>query len=83
MEEKRNELKSAKQERLILEIMSKLSESDPSLYYLSTIEIATEIQKVIDNSNNAASVKLSTEQKQLMSGLDRHAIQMILGLHPK
>ncbi|WP_147250954.1 hypothetical protein [Arenicella xantha] len=76
MQEKKSELKSAKQERVVLDIMSKLSETHPSFYYLSTIEIAVEIEKYIQ-----ASGQLSAEQSKLLAGLDRHGIQMMLSLH--
>ena len=78
MEEKRADLKIVKQERVVLDIMSRLSESHPSFYYLSTIEIATEIERYIEESEI-----ITTEQKKLLAGLDRHGIQMILSLHSK
>ena len=60
MEEKRKDLKSSKQKAIVTNILNILSEAHPSFYYLSTVEIATEIKQYIDNSG-----KLSTTDQEL------------------
>jgi len=78
MEDKRQNLKSNKQVRLMEKIMLDLADHHPSFYYLSTIEIANEIKNYIDTKN-----KLSKEDLALLDDLEVRDIQILLSLHNK
>lgn len=76
MKEKRKELKNSQQKEIIAEVVGTLNQSHPSFYYLSTIEIAGEVRKYIDQSGN-----LSRDKFDLVKGLSRRDIQILLSLH--
>lgn len=76
MEEKHKDLKSVRQKALLMKIMSELSETKPSFYYLSTVEVATQIKAHIDQGNG-----LSRDDLALLNGLSLRDIQIILSLH--
>lgn len=76
MEEKRKDLTVSKQRQILNEIISQLNQSNPSFYYLSTSEIAYEIEQYIQNGEN-----LNRDEIDILDGLDRSKIQMILSLH--
>jgi len=76
MEEKRKDLKSTKQRKLLHALLEKLSQEEADLYYLSTSEIAI---KLVDLIDKPASV--NPEQRALLKGLSHQDIQMILSLH--
>jgi len=76
MQEKRKDLKNVKQKVIITNIVSALSETHPSFYYLSTIEIAAEIKRYIQDSG-----ELSLTDYELVKSLDRRDIQILLSLH--
>lgn len=76
VEEKRKDLKNSKQKVLITEIVGILSKAHPSFYYLSTVEIATEVKNYIQDSG-----KLSQSDYELVKSLGRRDIQILLSLH--
>lgn len=76
MEDRRKDLKGTKQVELVTRLVTELFERDPSLYYLSTIEVATEIENYIAQPGNILS-----EDRQILKGLDRRDIQILLSLH--
>lgn len=76
MQEKRKDLKSSQQSKIITGLVNQLFEREPSFYYLSTIEIAIEIEKIITVSGN-----ITTEEAEILKGLDHRDIQMLLSLH--
>jgi hypothetical protein len=78
MEEKRKNLISSQQKRIISEAIAALNESHPSFYYLSTIEIAAEIKKYFH-----AVGRLSVEEFELVNKLSRRDIQILLSLHER
>ena len=76
MEEKHKDLIAVKQKALLTSIVATLNELHPSFYYSSTSEIAYEIERyVIDGSG------LLHDEVELLKGLSRHDIQMMLSLH--
>ena len=76
MEEKHKDLKSVKQKKLLQKIVEKLSSEHPDLYYMATTDVAAAIEDYIEEP-----AKLSADEKELMKGLDRHDIQVLLSLH--
>lgn len=76
MEEKRRDLKSTKQKKIIMDIVSELNRTDPSLYYLSTSEIALEVKNYIETSE-----QLVQGDKALVTDLSQRDVQMLLSLH--
>ena len=76
MEEKRKDLTVTKQKQLFNQIIGKLNQSDPSFYYSSTSEIAYQIELYINKGDD-----LSREELEVLNGLNRSKIQMILSLH--
>lgn len=76
MEEKRKDLTATKQRELLNAIVTKLNESNPSFYYSSTSEIAYEIEQYIQRGEG-----LNREQVDVLGGLSRTDIQMVLSLH--
>ncbi|MEM7663154.1 MAG: hypothetical protein AAF292_12980 [Pseudomonadota bacterium] len=75
MDEKRKDLDSERQKKLLLGLVSDLSASHPEFYYQSTIEIASLLKDHIDSN-----AKLSVEDKALLAPLSRHDIQLRLSL---
>jgi hypothetical protein len=76
MEEKRKDLIASKQKQLINTIVAKLSQLHPSFYYSATSEIAYEIERYIKQADG-----LSHDEIEVLKGLSRNDIQMILSLH--
>jgi hypothetical protein len=76
MEEKRKDLTASKQKQLINTIVARLSELHPSFYYSATSEIAYEIELYIGNGDG-----LSHDETEILKGLSRNDIQLILSLH--
>lgn len=76
MEDKRKDLKSTRQRQVIDAVLAGLSKSHPDFYYLPTIELAAEIQSHIRTPGN-----LQHEEHQLVQGLTRRDIQIMLGIH--
>lgn len=76
MEQKRKDLLVTKQKELLAEIISKLNESHPSFYYLSTSEIAHEIVRYIKQPGN-----LSKTDLEAVHELGARDIQILLSFH--
>ncbi len=76
MEEKRQDLKSSKQKKIIVEIVSELNRTNPSFYYLSTSEIAAHVKVYIETAE-----ELARTDKDIVIDLSRRDIQMLLSLH--
>lgn len=93
MEEKRKDLKSTHQKEVIQEIVEDLNKTHPNFYYLSTVEVAIEIEKYINERAGPASGgrptggrptgKLSHDKHELVKTLSRRDIQILLSLHGK
>ena len=78
MEEKRKNLINTQQKRIINGVVAALHESNPSLYYSSTIEIAAEIKKYMHTPG-----KLNVDNFELVNKLTRRDIQILLSLHER
>jgi len=76
MEEKRKDLKSSRQKKLVQEIVQRLSSEQPSLYYMPTIEVAAAVKEFIHKPGN-----LPHEQLDVVKALTRRDIQILLSLH--
>ena len=76
MEEKRKDLKIAKQRKILQTLIESLSKENSNLYYRSTSEIAIELAEVI-----ARPADVSQQEKEILAGLTHTDIQMILSLH--
>ncbi|MEM1411208.1 MAG: hypothetical protein AAGH19_02540 [Pseudomonadota bacterium] len=58
--------------------MARLSDEHPSFYYLPTVEMAVAIENHIRDRAN-----LTTTERELLAGLDRRDIQLLLSFHNK
>ena len=76
MEEKRKNLESEKQKRLLQRLVGELSHSRQDFYYRSTSEIAFLIKGYISGDAN-----LSVEERGLLAPLSESDIQIRLSLH--
>ncbi len=76
MQEKQKDLTSVKQKQVLNKILQTLSERHPSMYYLSTVEIANQIKRHIDETG-----ELSLEEQALVKPLELREIQILLSLH--
>ena len=76
MEEKRKDLKDSKQRELLDNLMQKLSHEHPSFYYMSTVDIANELHARIQERTG-----ISQDDYQLLNGLSRQDIQILLSIH--
>ena len=76
MEDKQRDLIVNKQRQLLNAIVVRLNELNPSFYYLSTSEVAYEIEQYVQQTK-----ELTRDEIELLNGLSRNDIQMILSLH--
>jgi hypothetical protein len=76
MEEKHKDLVAVKQRELLTSIVLRLNELHPSFYYSPTSEIAYEIERYVKAGNG-----LLHDEVELLKGLTRHDIQMMLSLN--
>lgn len=76
MQEKRKDLEASRQKELVYRIVGELNELHPSLYYAATSEVAYQIEEHV-----LAGKGLSHDESELLKGLSRNDIQMILSLH--
>jgi len=76
MEEKRKDLAAQQQKKLIYKIVAVLNDLHPSMYYAATTEVAYHVDEYIK-----AGKGLSHTESELLNGLGRNDIQMILSLH--
>lgn len=76
LQDKRKDLDSEKQKRLLHRLVEELSAAEPDLYYRPTSEIAAVLKKHIDTDSG-----LHTEEKKLLEKLTQRDIQVVLSLH--
>ena len=76
LEEKRKDLDSERQKKLLQKLVEELSHSDPDLYYRPTSEIAAAIEAHIKKG-----ARLSKEDRTLLQRLSLRDIQVLLSLH--
>ncbi|MEO0882217.1 MAG: hypothetical protein AAFY34_05750 [Pseudomonadota bacterium] len=76
MEDKRKDLDSEKQKKLLERLVGELSRSHQDFYYRSTSEVAFLIKTHIDND-----AELSVDERALLAPLSQHDIQIKLSLH--
>ena len=76
LEEKRKDLDSEKQKRLLLKFVNELSQTSPDLYYRPTSEIAAFLEAYIRDKAN-----LTADDRSLMTRLSRRDIEVLLSLH--
>lgn len=76
MEEKRQDLDSEKQKKLLERLVSELSREHIDFYYRPTSDIAFAIQKHIKDG-----AKLTQEEHALLERLEPRDIQILLSLH--
>lgn len=76
LQEKRIDLDSEKQKRLLRKLVEQLSRSEPDLYYRPTSEIASFLIKHIEGDAG-----LLAEEKSLLKRLSQRDIEVILSLH--
>ncbi|MEX0278713.1 MAG: hypothetical protein AB3N07_04890 [Ruegeria sp.] len=76
LEEKRKDLDSEKQKRLLRKLVEDLSRTEPDLYYRPTSEIALFLTKYIDGDSG-----LLAEEKSLLKRLSQRDIEVLLSLH--
>ncbi|WP_170334464.1 hypothetical protein [Ruegeria arenilitoris] len=76
LEEKRKDLDSEKQKKLLFRLVDELSRSSPDLYYRSTSEIAAYLEAYIRKG-----AKLSAYDRALLTRLSRRDLEVLLSLH--
>ncbi|MEM9970642.1 MAG: hypothetical protein AAF762_06040 [Pseudomonadota bacterium] len=76
LEEKRKDLDSEKQKRLLQRLVGELSTVDPDFYYRSTADIASMLKTKIDAGDS-----LNGEEKSLLQRLSARDIEVLLSLH--
>ena len=76
MEEKRADLRSERQRKLLQTLVEELGRVHPQFYYLSTIEVARALKSYI-----AEEAQLTQDDRALLDGLKPDDIQILLGLH--
>ncbi|MEM9127315.1 MAG: hypothetical protein AAGB28_16110 [Pseudomonadota bacterium] len=76
LEEKRKDLDSEKQKRLLQRLVEELTRSEIDLYYRPTSEIAAFLEKYIRKD-----ARLSADDRSLLQRLSRRDIEVLLSLH--
>ncbi|MDO6456214.1 MULTISPECIES: hypothetical protein [Celeribacter] len=76
LQDKKNELDSEKQKKVLTRLVKELSEAKPEFYYKSTPEIAVLLKDQIE-----AGKSLNGEERHLMQRLSLRDIEVILSLH--
>lgn len=76
MEEKRDDLDSEKQRKLLERLVQDLSREHADFYYQSTMDIAFQLQKFIRSG-----AKLNQDERALLDRLTPQDIQLRLSLH--
>lgn len=72
------DLKKDQQKRAIDEVLKKLARQDPSTYYLSAIQIAEQVKNAVDSGEG-----INQESCELLKGLSKWDIQMLMSFHPQ
>ena len=76
LHDKRKDLTSEKQKKLLQRLVSELSHAQPNLYYLPTSEIAAQIKRYAENEAG-----LINDEKDLLMGLSQRDVEVLLSLH--
>ena len=76
LHEKRENLDSEKQKRLLERLIAELSKSHSDLYYRPTSEVAVHLKAYIDGD-----AALLAEEKALLDRLSQRDIEVLLSLH--
>ncbi|SNS98687.1 hypothetical protein SAMN05421757_10517 [Tropicimonas sediminicola] len=76
LEEKRKDLDTEKQKALLQRMLTELSRANPDLYYRSTSEIASYIERYV-----AEEASLLVEERALLERLNQRDIQILLSLN--
>lgn len=76
MEEKRVDLETEKQKRLLLRIVKTLSQTDPDLYYRPTSEVARAIKDYVKAARD-----LTQEDRALLKPLSPREMEILLSYH--
>lgn len=78
LEDKRENLESARQRRLLDDLVSHLSHEDPNIYYMPTSGIAALLYEAI-KSNTVPD--LNQEKQELLKRMSLRDIEVMLSLH--
>lgn len=76
LQEKRKDLESEKQKKLLQRLVSELSGLYPDLYYQPTSAVADLIQRYV-----VKDAKLNADEHALMKPLSKRDIEVLLSLH--
>lgn len=76
MEEKRADLRSERQRKLLQTLVEDLGRANPQFYYMSTIQVARALKDYVANE-----AKLPQDDRALLDALKPEDIQILLGLH--
>ncbi|MBO9479461.1 hypothetical protein J7382_18095 [Shimia sp. R11_0] len=76
LQEKRKDLDSEKQKKLLQRMVAELSHLYPDLYYQPTSEVADLIRRHV-----ASEAKLNAEEHALLKALSKRDIEVLLSLH--
>ncbi|MEM8872402.1 MAG: hypothetical protein AAGB10_08810 [Pseudomonadota bacterium] len=76
LEDKRQDLDSEKQKKLLQRLVTELSRSEIDLYYQPTSVIALQIKQYIDDG-----AELFAEERALLNRLSQRDIEVLLSLH--
>ncbi|MEM7058520.1 MAG: hypothetical protein AAF557_13075 [Pseudomonadota bacterium] len=76
LHDKKRDLDSEKQKRLLERMIAEVSRSHADLYYQPTAEIARHIRKYIDDT-----AELNANERELLANLSVHDIRVLLSLH--
>ncbi|MEM6460365.1 MAG: hypothetical protein AAF724_00450 [Pseudomonadota bacterium] len=76
LKDKRKDLDSERQKRLLQRLLGRLSRSETDLYYRPTSEIASRMVDYIDGE-----AELLVEEKALLKRLSQRDIEVLLSLH--
>ncbi|MEM1401619.1 MAG: hypothetical protein AAGF58_17145 [Pseudomonadota bacterium] len=76
LKEKRKDLESERQKKLLQGLVEQLSRSEADLYYRSTSDIASRLKTYIDGE-----AELSTDDRDLLKQLSKRDIEVLLSLH--
>ncbi|WP_231701151.1 hypothetical protein [Aliiruegeria sabulilitoris] len=76
LQDKRKDLDSERQKRLLGRMVAELSGSSPDFYYRPTTEIALELMNYIADGKD-----LNAEERTLLGRLNRRDIQVLLSMN--
>ncbi|MGD1887601.1 MAG: hypothetical protein ACFB01_10870 [Cohaesibacteraceae bacterium] len=76
LKDKRKDLDSEKQKKLLQRLVEQLSQTDPDLYYRPTSQIALLLKTYIDGD-----ARLLADERTLLQHLSQRDIEVLLSLH--